>query len=189
MNNTNFPQILLVFIAMFSQEFAFGQATKEAVILYNSLPVKAEITTDGNVNRIISEEPDFLKGFTLKVQDYGQFVAQTEAPKKNDPVASSQSYSINAGELASVKFDPDYATLSDETISTLDQIIALLKDDNQAKISLETISKLNTALVSKNRFNSIRTYLKIRGIDPERISFQSLVGDTDVNQVKIYLIK
>ena len=91
MNNTNFPQILLVFIAMFSQEFAFGQATKEAVILYNSLPVKAEITTDGNVNRIISEEPDFLKGFTLKVQDYGQFVAQTEAPKKNDPVASSQS--------------------------------------------------------------------------------------------------
>ena len=91
--------------------------------------------------------------------------------------------------MASVKFDPDYATLSDETISTLDQIIALLKADNQAKISLETISKLNTALISANRFNSIRTYLKIKGIDPNRISFQSLVGDTDVNQVKIYLIK
>lgn len=174
---------------MFLQQFAFGQTTKEAVILYNSLPVKAEITSDGNVNRVISEEPDFLKGFTLKVQDYGQLVAQREEVQKVNPVASSQSYSINAGELASVKFDPDYATLSDETISTLDQIIALLKADNQAKISLETISKLNTALISANRFNSIRTYLKIKGIDSNRISFQSLVGDTDVNQVKIYLIK
>ncbi|MBL0099716.1 MAG: hypothetical protein IPP49_06395 [Saprospiraceae bacterium] len=90
MYNTDFPRFVLLLVIVFSGITLKSQTTKEAVILYNSKPVLAEITTEGSVNKIISEEPDFLKGFTLKVMDYGQVVAdqQNKANKPSNPVVS-----------------------------------------------------------------------------------------------------
>lgn len=190
MNNTNFPQIVFLCLAFAWCNTTYTQDTKEAVILYNSQPVKAEITTDGNVNQIISEEPDFLKGFTLKVQDYGQFVeAQPNLFEKEKVLLNSQSYTIQSKEVASIRFTPSFATLSDEAISSLDGIIAILRTEPNTKINLETIARLDDGIVSKNRFNTIKTYLKLKGIDSDRISFDTLIGDKEVHDVKIYFLR
>lgn len=191
MNNTKFPQLVFLCVALAWSNASFAQATKEAIILYNSQPVKAEITSDGNVNHIISEEPDFLKGFTLKVQDYGQFIAAQPkvAVESEKTLPSSQSYSVQSKEVAAVRFTPSYATLSDDAIAALDGVIAILQAEPSTKINLETITRLDASAVSKNRFNTIRTYLKLKNIDPERISYDTLIGDKDVNDVKIYFLR
>lgn len=191
MNNTKFLQLVFLCLTFAWSTSSFAQATKEAVILYNSLPVKAEITSDGHVNQIISEEPDFLKGFTLKVQDYGQFVATQPklVVESDNTLPGSQSYTVQSKEAASVRFTPSYATLSDEAIASLDGIIAILQAEPNTKVNLETITRLDSGLVSKNRFNTIRTYLKLKGIDPDRISYDTLIGEKEVNDVKIYFLR
>ncbi|MBK8349846.1 MAG: hypothetical protein IPL08_20395 [Saprospiraceae bacterium] len=196
MYNTDFPRFVLLLVIVFSGITLKSQTTKEAVILYNSKPVLAEITTEGSVNKIISEEPDFLKGFTLKVMDYGQVVAdqQNKANKPSNPVVSittapaSQAYAVESHDFKSIPFEAEYATLSDLAIERLDEVISHLKTHTGSKIVLRSLSLKDDSLINKNRLNSIQTYLKIRGIDIQRVSFESLVGDLNANEIKVHFL-
>ena len=60
----------------------YSQESKEAVILYNTKPVLAEITKDGSVLQIVRDEPDFLEGFTLEVPDYVKHLGELKIPKE-----------------------------------------------------------------------------------------------------------
>jgi thymidylate synthase len=165
-----------------------GQETKEAVILYNTQAVKAEITSDGTINRIISEEPDYLKGYTLTVQDYGQHIEKSKI-KEDKKVASSQPYAVFASEYKLVKFEPNHATLSDEAIDILEELVTQLRKSNDEKVVLVSLSQLENGLINKNRLNSIRSYFKIRGINSERVLIESLLGEKDVDEIKIHFLK
>jgi outer membrane protein OmpA-like peptidoglycan-associated protein len=190
MNTTNFPRfVILLSLVLFSSLLA-AQNTKEAVILYNSQAVRANITPQGDVKQIIQEEPDFLKGFELKIQDYGQFLVTQEKETIKEPVtvASSGNYPVKK-EYRTVYFEKDRATLTDETIAQLDQIIAYLREHAGVKVIAMTLSKYENGLVSKNRLNSIRTYFKIRGIGEERVLFESLFAEIDAHEVKIGFIE
>jgi outer membrane protein OmpA-like peptidoglycan-associated protein len=191
MNTTNFPPFVISLLMVLTSMTIVAQNTKEAVILYNSQVVRANITPDGNVTSIIKEEPDFLKGFELKIQDYGQFVANQQLPVKNEPfvAVSSGNYSVVKKEYKTVYFEKDRATLTDETIAQLDQIIAYLRENVEVKIIAMTLSKFENGLVSKNRLNSIRTYFKIRGIGEDRILFESLFAEMDAHEVKLGFIE
>lgn len=191
MNTTNFPRFVISLLMVLTSMTIVAQNTKEAVILYNSQAVRANITPDGNVTSIIKEEPDFLKGFELKIQDYGQFVASQQLPVKNEPivVASSGNYPVVKKEYKTVYFEKDRATLTDETIAQLDQIIAYLRENVEVKIIAMTLSKFENGLVSKNRLNSIRTYFKIRGIGEDRVLFESLFAEIDAHEVKLGFIE
>lgn len=187
MNNTNFPQFVLMLVFSLTGLTLSAQEIKEAVILYNTQPVKAEITADGTVNRIISEAPDHLKGFKLKEQDYGQFIENQK--KSVVPVAKSQPYAIVSNEQSVVKFEIGYATLSDDAIDILDKVVMHLRTNPNEKAVLVSLSKLNNSPITKNRLNSIRSYLKIRGIDTERVLIESLLGDLDIDEIKINYLK
>ena len=185
--NTNFPQFVLLFVLTLTNMTLFAQDTKEAVILYNTQPVRAEITTDGQVNRIIREEPDYLKGFQLKIQDYGQFIEKQSEPLVNAP--KSQPYAIFASDYKLVKFETNHATLSDDAIDVLEAIVVNMRSTPELRIVLVSLSKLDNSLVTKNRLNSIRSYFKIRGIDTSRILIESLLGEIDVDEIKIHHLK
>lgn len=190
MNTTNFPRFVILLCTVLIGTIGVAQNTIEAVILYNSQAVRANITPQGDVKDIIREEPDFLKGFELKIQDYGQFIAiqEKEVAKKIESVASSGNYPVKK-EYKTVYFEKDRATLTDETIAHLDQIIAYLREHSDVKIIAMTLSKFENGLVSKNRLNSIRTYFKIRGIGEERILFESLFAEIDAHEVKLGFVE
>ena len=111
MTYTNFPRFVFLLSIIMVGNTLHSQSTKEAVILYNSQAVLAQITKDGEVKEIIQDEPDYLKGFTIKIQDYGQFVANQQTMKSDQKVV-----------LPSVK------TLARLTIITF---LCLLKADMQ----------------------------------------------------------
>jgi len=167
-----------------------SQSTKEAVILYNSQAVLAQITKDGEVKEIIQDEVDFLKGFTIKIQDYGQFLANQQTFKTDQKVVLPSVTTFNKidDNYISVPFESGYATLSDLAISRLDEVIGELRKTPSARVIIRTLSTSKDALIDKNRINSVRTYFKIRGIAQERLSYETLSGDRDIDEVKINFI-
>jgi len=86
MTSTSFPRFVLLLAIILVGNALPAQSIKEAVILYNSQAVLAKISTDGEVKEIIRDESGYLQGFTLKVQDYGQFLANQEKLKSYDKV-------------------------------------------------------------------------------------------------------
>jgi hypothetical protein len=170
-----------------------AQETKEAVILYNSVPVRAEITNDAQVKRVIREEPAYLKGYSLKIQDYGEFVDQSEEKPSQVVVDSSQQTvgKTITEEDGSVEiiFDPGFATLSDQSVYRLDGVVKRLKNDAALFVTLRALSLKSDGSVTKNRLNSIKTYLRLRGVEQGRVLIEKLQGDRDADEVKIFFMK
>lgn len=191
MLSTNFPRFVLLMISAVFSLSVQAQTTKEAVILYNSQPVRAKIASDGEVISIIRDEPDYLKGFVLKIQDYGQFLVDQQQIKTEETQAVSETTANQTSKPAHivVPFESDFAILSDLAITRLDSVVQHLKENPYSKVVIRTLSTIEESLVDKNRLNSIRTYLKIRGIAHERITYETLGGDRDVNEVTIEFIK
>jgi hypothetical protein len=191
MFNTNSPRFVSLLAGLILCTAAVAQDNKETVILYNTQPVRAEITPSGEVIRVISEEPDFLKGFTLKIPDYAQHVAVASAIKETESVKipSSQAYSIESGDNILVPFDPGFATLSDKAISKLDQAIKILNQDRQAVALIRTFSIVNDSPLHKNRLNSVSAYFRIRGVDSSRFVFENLTGDRNFDEINISFIR
>ena len=187
--NTSFPRfVLLLGVLYFNNTQVLCQSTKEVVILYDSRPVLAEIKEGGYINRIIKDEPHYLDGFTLKIQDYGQFLSQ----KKLEEVAAvkqSGGYAVVSKDEVNVPFDIGFATLNDKAIKVLDIVISRLRAHSDSKVVLRTLNTFEESLLSRNRVNSIRTYFKIRGIDQNRIQFESLSGDLNMDEVKIHFLE
>ncbi len=190
MTYTNFPRFVFLLSIIMVGNTLHSQSTKEAVILYNSQAVLAQITKDGEVKEIIQDEPDYLKGFTIKIQDYGQFVANQQTMKSDQKVVlpSVKTFSEIDDNYISVPFESGYATLSDLAISRLDEVIGELRKSPSARVIIRTLSTKKDALIDKNRINSVRTYFKIRGIAQERLSYETLSGDRDIDEVKINYI-
>ena len=187
MSSTSFPRFVLMLFITMSSLSLYSQNTKEAVILYNTKPVLAEITISGDVNKIIRDEPDFLKGFTLLIQDYGQFVAKQENIKSvsQSMTVVSEIETTKISDFMNIPFETGFATLTDKAIERLDEAIKLFRTSDGQKIVLRTLSKNTNSILSLNRINSIRTYLRIKGLSPDIVRFETLTGDADLNEVKI----
>lgn len=170
-----------------------AQETKEAVILYNSVPVRAEISSDAEVKRVIREEPEYLKGYSLKIQDYGKFVDQSEVKPSQVVVDSSQETAgktiIEEDGFVELVFDPGFATLSDQSVYRLDSVVKRLKNDAALFVTLRALSLKSDGSVTKNRLNSIKTYLRLRGVEQGRVLIEKLQGDRDADEVKIFFMK
>lgn len=191
MFNTNSPRFVSLIAGLILCTAAVAQENKEAVILYNTQPVRAEITPSGEVVKVVSQEPDFLKGFTLKIPDYAQYVAQAQATEATPatPAPSSQAYSIDSHDNIIVPFDPGFATLSDKAISKLDQVIKILNAEKKTLAMVRTFSVISESPLNRNRTNSITSYFKIRGVDPSRCLFENLTGDRNFDEVNISFIR
>jgi len=70
----------------------------------------------------------------------------------------------------------------------LDVVIGELRKSPTTRVIIRTLSTNKDALIDKNRINSVRTYLKIRGIAQERLAYETLSGDRDIDEVKINYI-
>lgn len=190
LNKCGFLTVLAVFAGNMTAE---AQETKESVILYNSVPVRAEITSDAEIKRVIKEEPDYLKGYSLKIQDYGQFVDQDKtnvaAVNESLPGEHKEAVKIEEAVFVEIVFEPGFSTLSDQAVERLDTIIKRLKNEPELTVLIRALSLKSDGSVTKNRLNSIKTYFKLRGLVQERVLIEKLQGDRDADEVKIFYSK
>ncbi|MBK8054412.1 MAG: hypothetical protein IPK35_14395 [Saprospiraceae bacterium] len=183
MRLTNFPRFVFFWIAMSIGYNIYSQESKEAVILYNTKPVLAEITKGGSVLQIVRDEPDFLKGFTLEVPDYVKHMEELKKTKGDNAVSIVES---NA-QLLTVSFDRGFAVLTEDAINQLDNAIRLMKGNPKGKLILRTLSISDPTSLDQNRINSIKSYFNIRGLNPDVIRYEAMKGSTNLDEVKITL--
>lgn len=190
---TNFPRFVFAGLFVFTTMISNSQNTKEVVILYNSQPVKAIVTSEGTIVEKLPGTPDFPQEYAIQAQDFtgsdnvGSYVEE----KKTDAnhVSLPESFMVDAKSAHLIQFEKDFATLSDLSVQKLNGVAVHLKQNPNAKVLLMSLSVNNNSPLTKNRLNSIRTFLKIKGINFERVVFESLVGSYDVDEIKISYIE
>lgn len=77
--------------------------------------------------------------------------------------------------------------LTEQAINQLDNAIRLIKVNPKGKLILRTLSISDPTALDQNRINSIKSYLNIRGLNPEVIRYEAMKGNTNLNEVKITL--
>ncbi|MFZ1750264.1 MAG: hypothetical protein WAU01_08740 [Saprospiraceae bacterium] len=185
MSSTNFPRFVLLLVALTTAFTLIGQSTKQVVILYNTVPVLAEVSAYGDVNKILRNEPDYLKGYTLKVHDYGKFLTEAEIAAHSKSSAVLRNESVTPVEAqVTLPFDTGYATLTDRTVKELDSMVDFLVKNPQKNVVLSSLSTEQFVELNNRRINSIKLYLKLRGIQEDRISFSNFIGEHDADEVK-----
>lgn len=181
---------------------SMAQDKKEAVVLYNTQAVRAVLNIPNReIDRIISYEDDFLKGFTLEIPDYEKFliesatahplaeakIVEKSIPKEvNIPEGSTQ-YLKPPGDIpvfSYIKFAKGYATLSDEAILLLEKVVREY-EKRPGKITLRALSAGNDNTLSVNRAQAVKTYLRIRGINTDMVTIQHLTGPVVVDNIMV----
>ncbi len=187
--------------------FAFNlkaQEKKEATILYNTQPVQAVIDVNTkSLDYIIKSDDNFMEGFRLVIPDYEKYLLEKGSIVQEDktialdnssldntadtliaitPTDTENSLKNNA--ISFIIFTPGQATLSDEAIRKLELVIDEYKISGR-DITLKAISINDTDILSANRANAIKTYLKIRGIDTNAVSVSYLIGNHNNNNVLV----
>ncbi|MBK9254481.1 MAG: hypothetical protein IPM42_03225 [Saprospiraceae bacterium] len=190
MNNTNSPKFVLLLTIILCGFNLAAQNTKQAVILYNTDPVLAEITSAGEVNKIIAKEPNFLSGFRLVKYDLNLsetvVVAEIPAPA---PAEERTGYAVVSSIYHEVYFDPGFAVLRKDGIAQLDQILKVLESNPERSVLISDFSEYDSDQLHQNRVSSIKSYLKLKGISSQRIRTNRLMGVYNENSVRINFVE
>ena len=186
--NTNFPRFVLLLVLLMIGMTSTAQKLKESVILYNLQPVRALIDENGNVVKIIAYYPDYLSNQEMDVPEYDRDIRNIPADQRIIPSVVTEPENeeiIVKDKKATLHFDKDMAVLSSRVRKELDAIVEVLRANPGIKIEALTLSVDDNELVSKNRQNSVKAYLKIKGINENRFSFKSYFSDIETSEVKI----
>lgn len=192
---------MFLFLLFYTSLDLWSQQKKEAVVLYNTRAVNAVIDVPSKeIDYIISYEDDFLKGFRLEIPDYEKYlrengtltpIAQSSVVEGSSGVAGGdvshqtpESKENEPSVFSYIKFQKGFATLSDEAIRLLEQVIEE-NEKSPGKIILRALSDSDDNTLAKNRAQAVKTYLKIRGLDSGMISIQLLRGPRNLDDIMI----
>ena len=157
----------LVAMSFFVLSSTFGQ--KKTVILYNSQPVKVELSQKGTIETFIEVVPDYMAGYELKTEVIEVMPTSVENPVLPE-MSTNARYDIVSTEREELIYKEDFATLTRDVIGKLNHIAARMKADPNVKVLLtaHTASDKNKKLTD-NRLDSATTYLRLKGIQKARI--------------------
>lgn len=144
------------------------QAKKDAVILYNSVPVEVELSANGDINRFIKEKPDHLVGYTIdtKPSDPAKAIANL-----TDPNNAREFGSPVSPERDVIYFAEGVNTLNAAGIETLEIAVFRLSTEKGTSVILKAAQTDNPATntIHEQRLNSCKQFLASKGIPAERI--------------------
>ncbi len=144
-------------------------AQEESVILYNSQPIKVELTQTGKILSFIGLVPGYMEGYDIQTNPI-EVAPDVIAEPILKPSIKNAGYAVVSIERVELKYKPNFATLNQSVINKLNKVAAKLKADSHAKILLtaHTLSK-NKNKLTTNRIASAIAYLGIKGIHADRI--------------------
>jgi hypothetical protein len=200
MKNTKFPPI--VFAMVMNLIFATllnAQQSREAVILINSIPVRVELDEKGNIIRKIQEEPTSMVGYDLTTQTVIapqplENVTLTSTAIIQEPVAATikkvRGYDQQEviGSPSIVRFDGNTEQLSYIDVTQMDKIIETAKLNERYRVILFAQSKDRSAESINKKIYAVKTYLRLRGIDSERILVLPIQDEKGGEEVKLVVV-
>ena len=189
------PTQLPVLVFLFSLTLVTAtkaQESKDATILYNSQPVKVELSKLGGILTFYGFVPDYMAGYDLGTPK----VANTEdaidiiTPITFDNNSKNAEYGVVSSERLSVKFQPGFATLSSESIATLNGVAQKFSQRQIAKVLITIYRGANdNEKLLQNRLASTVSYLNLKGVETEKIITEVMEGIELTNNISINFIE
>lgn len=168
------------------------QSQDEKVILYNRLPVKVELADDKIVSFIGEAPSDYMNGYDLTSKNTIVVDSKVTTQPVFNVSEKNAEYSILGTERIFLMYRPGFAILDKAIITELNMIASILKLDYEAKILLTAHVANESATsdkLSKNRLDAALSYLKVKGIGPDRVKIEILSGVELVDKVAISFLK
>lgn len=185
----NFKSILNI-VALILVINVSGYSQKEAVILYNSQPVKVELSDQGKINSFIGLVPGYMAGFNLAPVTNAKLavIDEPQAVKKED-ANQNAGYAIVSSEKIELQYKSNFATLDKSIINKLNDIAAYMKLNPGLKILITAHSPngKGSKLIS-NRLASAIAYLGIKGVNPDNIRTEVQQSNTSADILSIYYL-
>lgn len=159
--------------------------TKEAVILYNSVPVEVEMDSEGDIKRFKQEKPGYLVGYKIDTKK-GE-VATGPIKEINRPAANPNSDLIGDGPVSILFSQGESASPSVTSLDLLNGVVARLRSKSNIDVILRAQQKEEDTSVrlQNDRLDSCKAYLENQGISPSRITTTLSDKVTDSNEVSI----
>ena len=160
-------------LAIFALSAVNGYSQKESIILYNSQPVKVELSEKGNIKSFIGLVPGYMVGFDLTPTESVKTLAVEEKSEATDN-GQNAGYAIVSTETIELQYQPNFATLDKALINKLNEVSARLRLNPKLKILItaHAVSQ-NKSKLTTNRLASAIAYLGLKGISPERIKTET----------------
>ena len=144
------------------------QAKKDAVILYNSVPVEVELSANGDINRFLREKPNHLEGYIIdtKPSDPAKAIADL-----TDPNNAREFGSAVSPERDVIYFTEGVNTLNAAGIETLEIAVFRLSTEKGTKVILKAAQTDDPSIdtLHEQRLSSCKQFLLSKGIAVERI--------------------
>lgn len=167
MNNLRRAVVVMTFSLLWLTP---NHAQKESVILYNSQPVKVELSEKGNIKSFIGLVPGYMNGYILSTVNSEEKAEEVNEPAATEVLKDNAGYAVVSTERIELRYPANFATLDKATINTLNEISARLKQDPELKILITAHTRdQQKSTLSTNRLASATAYLGIKGIRPDRI--------------------
>lgn len=139
--------------------------TKEAVILYNSVPVEVDLTRDGEIQRFKKERPDYLRGYVV---DTKADLSRPIADMSSVEIKTEQGQEIEASDLY-ISFTPnDPGDMDAQSLDVLNSIVGNLRSDASKMVTL-TASEMGDPSIQSQRLASCKRYVTTQGIANDRV--------------------
>lgn len=185
MNTKSFLTIgLFLTISSLSLFPVAAQVIENKVVLYNTVPVLAEIRDSAEIVRVIKTMPGYMSGYTLETQKFDEKQASSK-----EQASAVTGYSIISSDYYTLNFSLGVAVLEDEAVQQLDKLILHLIEHPSKNILLSVYNENMKDALYKNRINAIRTYLKVEGISLDRIQLNYLDGSSSPDSFRVNYIE
>lgn len=155
---------------------------QNTVILYNVVPLRVDLNTDGSIKNVYGEDVNYLKGYTLVRRQKQEGQTQYADAGQFERV-SSEDYDL--------RFKSNTALLTQEIVNALDNA-AESSFFNKHRILINvyatpTDNKSKTLL--KNRLNACLAYLEIKGVKKDNIIINAEALLTEDEIIKLTFVK
>jgi len=163
-----------------------AQAQDESVILYNRQPVKVKLAGDKIQSFVGAAPAGYMDGYDLSKSNDIKVVSEPASIVSTSKQKNAE-YSVLSSERIILPYKSGYATLDKKTIAELNAISSKLKSDGSLKVLLTAHldGSANAEKLAGNRLDAALMYLKIKGINNDRVQTSSISGNSMVDQIAV----
>lgn len=174
----------LVVAFLFIGSIASAQSAEKKTILINGEPSEVMVTSTGDIESTVRERPNYMQGYNRPPSNMKREVVVNPVM---DEVASIPETA--SGDMK-VTFEQDKFVLDNSGTESLANVATKLGSTQKGFVLLRTKFKASSSssnVIAQKRVYACKKYLESKGIAPNKILISLEPGQTDSNEVKIFL--
>lgn len=180
MNNKSIFCVSL-FMALAVVSVAQGKL-QNTVILYNVVPLRVDLNSDGSIKNVYGEDVNYLRGYTL---------VRRQKQEGQTRYAEAGQFERISVEDYDLRFKSNTALLTQDIVNALDQA-AESSFFNKHRILINvyaTPADNRSKTLLKNRLNACLAYLEIKGVKKDNIiiNAEALLSEDEI--IKLTFVK